>query len=362
MKYMSEFRDAEAAKAIASSIKEGSQGRELKIMEVCGGHTITIYRFGIKDLLPENIHLISGPGCPVCVTATSFVDHTIALSELPDTIIASFGDLIRVPGSHSSLLKEKAKGRDIRACYSSMDAVDIAKNNPQKQVVFLGIGFETTAPTVAASLKYASQEGISNFYVLSAHKTMPNAMRALVESGELNLDAFICPGHVSTITGLDIYDFLAKDYGTPCVVSGFEPLDLLQSIQMIVKQVQEGRAEVENQYTRAVTREGNRVAREIMESVFDASDMEWRGLGVIMGSGLSPNPSYRKFDAQYQIPVEMEIPSVDNPACICGDIMRGMKEPVDCTLFAKACTPEDPKGACMVSEEGSCATFYKYAR
>jgi hydrogenase expression/formation protein HypD len=328
-------------------------------MEVCGGHTITIFKYGIRDLLPENIQLISGPGCPVCVTSNSFIDYAIEISKLPDVIITSFGDLIRVPGSQSSLLKEKTGGRDIRICYSSGDALDIAKKNPSKRVVFLGIGFETTAPTVAAVVRQAKVERIENFYILSAHKTMPNAMKALVDTGELGLHAFICPGHVSTITGLKMYEFLSRDYGTPCVISGFEPLDLLQSIYMIAKQINEGRSEVENQYTRTATWEGNKIAQRLIEEVFIPCDSEWRGLGVIPDSGLIPSESYNRFDAQRQIPVEIAVPK-ENPACICGDIMRGVKVPLDCILFAKGCTPENPKGSCMVSEEGSCATYYKY--
>jgi hydrogenase expression/formation protein HypD len=362
MKYMSEFRDAQAAKAIALQIRHISGGKEIRIMEVCGGHTTAIFKYGIKALLPENIQLISGPGCPVCVTSTRFIDHAIALSRLPGTIVASFGDLIRVPGSTSSLLKEKAKGREIRTCYSSMDAVEIAEKNPDKRVVFLGIGFETTAPTVAAAMKYAKAHHLTNFYVLSAVKTMPNAMKALVESGVLNLHAFICPGHVSTITGLSIYDFLARYFKMPCVITGFEPLDILQSILMIAKQIHEGRSDVENQYARVVTWEGNKIARELMNEVFTPCDMVWRGMGMIPQSGLVPNEKYRGFDAQKQIRVEIEPSHGEHPACICGDIMRGGKIPLDCTLFAKACTPKDPKGACMVSEEGSCAIYYKYSK
>jgi hydrogenase expression/formation protein HypD len=360
MKFVSEFRDKQAAKAIALQIRKLVPQKEIRIMEVCGGHTITIYKYGIKNLLPENIHLISGPGCPVCVTSNRFIDHAIALSRLPDTIITSFGDMIRVPGSHSSLFQEKSKGRDIRPCYSVMDALAIAKQNPQSQVVFLGIGFETTSPTVAVAIKNAKAQGISNFYVLSAFKTMPNALKALVDGKLININAFICPGHVSTITGLKVYEFLAEEYGLPCVVSGFEPLDMLQSIYMILKQIQEDQAKIENQYARSVTWEGNEIAQKLLDEVFTPCEMDWRGIGRIPESGLIPNAIYQDVDAGKMIPVTIEPSSGDNPACICGDIMLGVKTPVDCLLFKNVCNPESPKGACMVSAEGACATYLKY--
>jgi len=360
MKFVSEYRDKEAATAIALQIRKLVPRKEIRIMEVCGGHTITIHKYGIKNLLPENIRLISGPGCPVCVTSDRFIDHAIALSRLPDTIIASFGDLIRVPGSHSSLLTEKSQGRDIRPCYSAMDAVTTAAENPQKNLVFLGIGFETTSPTVAAAMKNAKARGLSNFYVLSAHKTMPNAMKALVDGRSISIDAFICPGHVSAVTGLGIYEFLVNEYGLPCVVSGFEPLDMLQSIYMILKQIREGRPKLENQYTRSVPWDGNKVARKLLDEVFSPCEMEWRGIGRIPESGLIPNAGYRNMDAAHMIPVDLEPSSGNNPSCICGDIMLGFKTPVDCLLFGNACNPESPKGACMVSTEGTCAAYLKY--
>jgi hydrogenase expression/formation protein HypD len=364
MKYISEFRDHAAAQGVVRQIRDAAsrlEGRKLKIMEVCGGHTMAIFNYGIPALLPENIELISGPGCPVCVTANSFLDTAIAMARLPDVIITSFGDLLRVPGSHSSLLKEKSAGHDVRVCYSSLDALEIARSNPGKRVVFLGIGFETTAPTIASAVKHAVTEGVHNFFVLNALKTMPEAMKALLTSGELALNAFICPGHVSVITGLDIYKFIARDFKTPCVVSGFEPLDLLQSILMITRQCVEGRAEVENQYTRGAKWEGNDAARKLLDEVFAPADSEWRGLGKIPGSGLVLRGEYTRCDAAMHIPVKVEA-SRENPACICGAIMRGVKKPTDCSLVNKVCSPEDPKGSCMVSEEGSCATYFKYAR
>ncbi len=370
MKYITEFRNFEAAQALSREIhtvlaKDQPSGtepaREIKIMEVCGGHTAAIHKYGIAGLLPSHLRLLSGPGCPVCVTSNSFLDYAVALAREPDVIIATFGDLIRVPGSRSSLLKERAEGRDIRICYSSLDALQIAKDNPSKRVVFLGVGFETTAPTIAASVKRAREEKVTNYLVLSAFKTMPNAMKALLESGELGLDAFICPGHVSVITGSSIYDFIARDYRTPCVISGFEPLDLLQSILMICRQITEGRAQVENQYQRAAQAKGNALAQDLLKEIFVLSDSDWRGIGTIPASGLALSPEYSAFDAAKQIPLKIEA-SRENPGCICGAIMRGVKTPAECKLFGKVCTPESPKGSCMVSDEGTCATFFKYAR
>jgi hydrogenase expression/formation protein HypD len=362
MKYMSAFRDSQAAAAVSLQIRKLSPDRPVRIMEVCGGHTLTIHKYGIKDLLPANIHLVSGPGCPVCVTSNRFIDHAIALARMPDVVIATFGDLIRVPGSSSSLLNERSDGRDVRVCYSPMDAVDIASNEPGKQVVFLGIGFETTAPTVAAAVKHARSAGISNFKILSAHKTMPHALKALVADRKVNIDAFICPGHVSAIAGTEIYDFLADQFHIPCVVCGFEPLDMLQAIYMIIRQIHESRAEVENQYARVVSRTGNPVAQQLLRDVFMPCEMEWRGLGLIPESGLMPNDQYQEHDAHETIPVKLEVESRENPACICGEIMLGLKIPAECPLFATACTPENPKGACMVSSEGNCAISFKYIR
>lgn len=340
---------------------EADPEKTYTIMEVCGGHTITLFRYGIRSMLPDNVHLLSGPGCPVCVTSMEFIDHVIELSKRDDVIIASFGDLIRVPGSRSSLQKERTECADVRVCYSPLDALVIAKDNPEKKVVFPGIGFETTAPTIASTIKRASEKGLKNFYVLSAHKTMPGAMKSLVEGGELALDAFLCPGHVSAITGTHIYDFLAADYGKPCVVSGFEPVDMLQSILMIIRQMNEGRSVVENQYNRGVKQDGNSIAQDLLAEVFTPGDVEWRGLGVIPGSALFISEKYSDFDAAKVLPVDLP-PVRENPGCICGDIMRGVKIPYDCKLFGKACIPENPSGSCMVSDEGTCATYYRYAK
>jgi len=361
LQYIDQFRNPELVEFIMDKIHHECPRQNLKFMEVCGGHTIAIFKYGIQKLIPDSIQLISGPGCPVCVTETEFIDQALALAQLPDVIITTFGDMVRVPGSKTSLQQERGSGIDVRICYSVMDALKIAKDNPQKEVVFLGIGFETTAPTVAAAIKTASNQGIRNFSVLSAHKTMPNAMQALLNTGEIGLNGFICPGHVSTITGIHIYDFIAEKYQIPCVVSGFEPLDILETILMLIRLVNEGQGKVANQYIRSVKENGNPQAREIMLEVFEESDSNWRGLGVIPGSGLQIKSKYRDFDARYKFKITWE-PAIENPGCICGDILRGVKIPVDCALFGKVCHPEDPKGACMVSSEGTCATWFKYRK
>lgn len=359
LKYIDEFRNPQLIRSIIDKIHQECPDRTIKLMEVCGGHTITIFKYGIQKLIPKSIELISGPGCPVCVTDNGFIDKAIKIAHLDNVIMTTFGDMIRLPGSRTSLQKEKGKGIDVRICYSPMDAIKIAKDNSEKEVAFLGIGFETTAPAVAAAIQYASDNRITNFSVLSAHKTMPRAMKALLDSGDIDLNGFICPGHVSAITGIHIYDFIAQDYHIPCVISGFEPLDMLESILMIVRQINAGSGIVENQYTRCVKENGNPNAMQLMMDVFEESDINWRGIGVIPKSGLRIKNKYREFDANFKFDVVVE-PSKEYPGCICGDIMRGVKAPSDCKLFAKACIPEDPKGACMVSDEGTCATYFKY--
>ncbi|MDO9548188.1 MAG: hydrogenase formation protein HypD [Candidatus Marinimicrobia bacterium] len=359
MKYIDKFRNPQLIRSIVDKIHQECPDRTIKLMEVCGGHTITIFKYGIQKLIPDNIKLISGPGCPVCVTDNGFIDKAVKIAHLDNVIITTFGDMIRVPGSRSSLQKEKGHGIDVRICYSPMDAITIAQENPNKELVFLGIGFETTAPAVAAVIKYAADNGINNFSVLSAHKTMPQAMKALLDSGDIDLNGFICPGHVSAITGVHIYDFITRDYQIPCVISGFEPLDMLQSILMIVRQLNTGNAIVENQYTRSVRENGNTYAMTLMMEVFKPVDTEWRGIGTIPGSGLGIRQKYQSFDANHKFNIEIE-PVREYTGCICGDIMRGEKVPTDCGLFRKICHPEDPKGSCMVSDEGTCATYFKY--
>ena len=334
--------------------------REVTFMEVCGTHTAAVFRAGLRDVLPENLSLLSGPGCPVCVTPNSYLDRALALARLPGVIIATFGDMVRVPGSSSTLEKERAAGADVRVTYSPMEAVALAQENPDRRIVFLAVGFETTAPTIAAAVVEAQQQSLDNFLILPGNKTMPQPMAALVADGDVSLDGFLCPGHVSVITGAQIYEFLARDHGLPCVVAGFEPLDLVQGLSMLVEQVTAGKAEVGIQYTRVVTWEGNAAAQALLARVFVPCDAEWRGLGVIPDSGLALAPKYWRFDAAAQIPVEVE-PTREHAGCLCGQVLKGTHRPTDCSLFRTTCTPETPVGPCMVSNEGTCATYYRYA-
>jgi hydrogenase expression/formation protein HypD len=330
-------------------------------MEVCGGHTMSIHKFGIPSLLPKNIKLLSGPGCPVCVTSRYFIDDAVYCSRMDDVILTTLGDLIRVPGTETSLYKEKSAGRDIRIVYSVLDAIKIAEDNRDKRIVFPGIGFETTAPLSAAAILQAAEIGLDNFYILSAHKVMPPVMAALIDEG-VNIDGYLCPGHVSVITGIGIYEPIVKNYALGCVVSGFEPLDILQSIYMLVNQIEKGQPKLENQYFRAVKPEGNIKAQEIMYRVFETTADWWRGIGTIPDSGLSLTSEFKAFDARQLFEPLPRTPSEKDKGCICGEILKGLKTPDHCPLFGKVCTPVDPVGACMVSGEGSCAAWYKYAR
>ncbi len=360
MKYLEEFRNPHVAKALATKIAENAAGlREIKLMEVCGSHTMAIARYGIRRLLPQNIKLISGPGCPVCVTANGYLDKANAISRLPDVIIATFGDMMRVPGSTSSLEKERSKGSDIRIVYSTMDAITLAVNNPDKQVVFLGVGFETTAPTIAASVLRAKELDLQNYTVYCANKTMPNPMEAIASGDKVDLQGFICPAHVSTIIGARPYEFLAEKYGKSCVIAGFEPLDVLEAVKMLIEQIRIGKPIVQIQYSRVTTVEGNPTALKIMDKTFEVCDTEWRGLGNIPGSGLKLRKEFEEYDADIKFDVIVE-PTQEEAGCICGDVMQGISSPTDCPLFGTVCTPEDPVGACMVSSEGSCAASYKY--
>jgi hydrogenase expression/formation protein HypD len=357
MKYVDEYRKKDLILAVAEKLKSVSK-KDIVLMEVCGGHTMAIHRFGLNSLLPANIRLVSGPGCPVCVSSQQFLDKAIAYSRLPGTIITTYGDLIRVPGSSTSLEKERAAGRDIRIIYSVLEAVDIARDNPGKKIIFPGIGFETTAPATAAAIIRARQDNISNFYVLSAHKVMPPVMKALVEEG-VKIDGFIAPGHVTAITGTSIYNELAEKYRLGVVVSGFEPADMMQAVLMLVSQIEAGMPKVEVQYKRVVNQNGNPIAQKLLDEVFEYGDDRWRGLGLIPKSGLKISGEFSMFDAERQVEVEVT-ESTEPRGCICGQILRGLKTPVDCSLFAKKCTPSNPVGACMVSGEGTCATYYKY--
>jgi len=333
--------------------------RHIRLMEFCGGHTVTILKHGIRQLLPPTVEMLSGPGCPVCVTANADLDKAIALAREPGVIIATFGDMLKVPGSYSSLQKVRADGADVRVVYSTLDALQIARENPERAVVFIGIGFETTAPTIAASVLQAEEEGIKNYYVLSMHKLCPPVIKALLNSGEVRLDGLICPGHVSAIIGSRPWGFAARDYGIACVVSGFEPLDVLQSVAMLVEQLEKGEPKVEIAYRRGVRPEGNLRAQELMNAVFEPSPANWRGIGVVPESGLRLRKEYQRFDAELSFDIDPG-PTLEPKGCLCGDILRGVKTPIDCELFGDACTPEHPVGPCMVSSEGSCASYYHY--
>lgn len=359
MKYIDEYRDKDSVNKLLDLINKASK-KEVSFMEVCGGHTMSIQKFGIPSLLPANIKLLSGPGCPVCVSSKSFIDQAIAYSRIDNVIITTFGDLIRVPGSTSSLDKEKANGRDIRIVYSILEALKIAQNNTAKKVIFLGIGFETTAPGTAAGIINAHKIGLTNFFTYSSHKIMPPAMSALIDEG-VKLNGYIAPGHVSTITGIEIYKLIAEKYKLGVVVSGFEPIDVLQSILMLVNQVENNSPKVEIQYKRVVKAEGNIKAKEILSEVFTLREDWWRGFGNIPESGLCIKEKYSAYDAEKQFKVEVE-PLVEEKGCICGEILKGLKTPKDCKLFSKVCNPSNPVGACMVSAEGSCAAFYRYNR
>jgi len=358
LKFISEFRRSELAEGLISRIQRRSQ-TPARFMEFCGGHTVTIFRYGIRQVLPKTIDMVSGPGCPICVTANADLDKAIALSQIPGVIITTFGDMLKVPGSRSSLQKAKAEGAEVQTVYSTMDALEIAEDNPDSSVVFLGIGFETTAPTIAASILQAEEKGIKNYYVLSLHKLCPPVIRALIDSGEVELQGLVCPGHVSAIIGSHPWEFIAADYGIPCVVSGFEPLDILQCVDMLVEQVEKGQSRVEIAYRRGVRPEGNRQALELMERVFEPCPARWRGIGVVADSGLKLRDKYQSFDAEANFEFEPGA-AVEPAGCICGDILRGVKTPDDCRLFGKACTPENPVGPCMVSAEGSCSAHYLY--
>ncbi len=362
MKYIDEFRDNKIAKNISRAIFDRAKGlKPVNIMEVCGTHTMSIYNFGIRDMLPGNINLISGPGCPVCVTPKSYIDKAVALSRVPDVIVTTFGDMMKVPGSDSSLTQERTNGRVVKVVYSTLDAVDIAEKNPDKKVIFLGIGFETTSPTVAASLVHAKKKKIKNFFVYSGHKVILPAMKALMEDRDVKIDAFLCPAHVSTIIGMAPYNIIAGKYRTPCVIAGFEPLDILQGILMIVEQIVSERSEVENQYKRIATRSGNKKALDLLDDVFTIEDSEWRGIGIIPKSGMRLKRKYSVFDIEKNFDLPL-IKTRPDPGCICGSVLKGMKTPFDCRLFNNKCTLEHPVGPCMVSSEGTCAAYYRYRR
>ena len=368
MKFVDEFRNPEAAKGLAEEVVRAAHGavgraagraagRTLRFMEVCGGHTMAIHRFGIPYLLPDEVELLSGPGCPVCVTPTTYLDLAIELAGRSEVTLTTFGDLYRVPGADGSLEDVAARGADVRIVYSALDALKIAGENPDREVVFLAIGFETTAPGTAATIREAHATGVRNFRVLSGHKTMPQALRALVAAPEVAVDGFLLPGHVSTITGPEPYAFLPEEFDMACCVTGFEPTDILRGILALVRQVAAGEPTVENQYRRAVHVGGNPRAREVVDEVFEPTDSQWRGIGLIEESGLAMRERWGAYSVE---PPDPAVPSAEHEASRCAEVLRGLIRPTECPLFGTACVPDSPVGPCMVSSEGACAAFYRY--
>ena len=358
IKFLDEYRNPELAQRLVKKIRNRAI-RGLRLMEFCGGHTVAIMKYGLRQLLFPQVELLSGPGCPVCVTATVDIDKAIALAKKPEIILTTFGDMLKVPGSYSSLQKVRAEGGDIRIVYSAQDALEIAQGNPDKKVVFLGIGFETTAPTIAASILEAKNRKIKNYYVLSLHKLCPPVIKALLDSGDIKLDGIILPGHVSAIIGSYPYEFISRNYGIGGVVAGFEPLDILLAGEMLIAQIENKKPTIEIAYRRGVKPEGNKKALEIMETVFEITEANWRGLGRLPASGLTLKKEYQDFNVETFFALE-SISTKEHEGCVCGEILRGVKTPLDCKLFSKHCTPEQPVGPCMVSSEGSCAAYYLY--
>ncbi len=353
------FRDSDIAKDLVKKIERLTISRKVNLMEVCGTHTVSIFRHGIRSLLPDCVNLLSGPGCPVCVTSIADIDRLIAYSKLDNVIIATFGDMLRVPGSSSSLIAEKSNGKNIEVVYSTEDAVDLARKHTDKSIIFAGIGFETTIPTVAHSIKFAHDNNIDNYFVYALHKLVPPALELLLSDDSSQIDGFILPGHVSVITGSVIYVPISDKYNIPMVIGGFEGVDILMTVLKLLQQIERGKAKVENTYQRAVTVYGNPVAKELMNDVYEPATANWRGIGTITSSGLKIKEEYGKHDAEKQFEVDVE-PVKEDQRCICGLILKGLKTPLDCQLFSTVCNPEIPYGACMVSSEGTCSAYYKY--
>ena len=351
-----------AAAQIIAELRDivGAHGKSIRLMEVCGTHTVAIFRAGLRQILPEEVELVSGPGCPVCVTADDYIDAAIAYAGMEDVIITTFGDMLKVPGTHSSLAAAQAAGADVRIVYSPLDALTIATENPTKKIVFLAVGFETTAPTEAAAVLAAEAQGIRNFFLLSAQKLVPPVMRALLDGGETHVDGFLLPGHVAVVTGTETFAFLARDYAVPGVVGGFQPLEILRAIQLLVRQIGAGEARIENAYETVVRPAGNPVARAAIERVYEPASVRWRGLGEIPASGLLMREEYAAFDFARVRPLSVGVVGDGRHGCRCGEVLRGAIVPRDCNLFGKACVPEHAVGPCMVSVEGTCAAWYKY--
>lgn len=358
MSFFSEFRDPSRARELAARIRRRST-KPCRFMEFCGGHTVAIFRHGIRQILPPTVEMVSGPGCPVCVTSNQDLDLAMALAMVPGVILTTFGDLFKVPGSRMSMQDAAARGADIRMVYGTLDALKLARENPHRKVVFVGIGFETTAPTIAASLLTAEKEGLENYFVLSLHKVTPPVLAAVLRAGETTLNGLVCPGHVSAVIGAQAWLPFARDFGIPCAVAGFEPVDILHSIALLVEQVEDGRAVVETSYRRGVRFEGNPHAIRMMEEVFQPGTASWRGMGELPGSGLVLRDRFRRFDAAAAFEVDPG-PTLEPKGCICGTVLRGVAKPTDCALYAKVCTPDSPVGPCMVSNEGSCAAYYRF--
>jgi hydrogenase expression/formation protein HypD len=360
MKYVDEYRDPKLALAIADRVSR-QVNRHWVLMEVCGGQTHTLMRYGIDELLPSQVELVHGPGCPVCVTPLEMVDRAIQIASIPGVTFVSYGDMLRVPGSRSDLFQAKANGADVRVAYSPMDALKIARANPDRRVVFFGVGFETTAPANAMAVWQAKREGLVNFSMLVSHVLVPPAMRLILGSPSNRVQGFIAPGHVCTVMGFREYEELVNEFHVPIVVGGFEPLDLLEAIAMLVAQLEEGRAELENQYARSVNQNGNLTAQAIMRDVFEVSDRKWRGIGAIAGSGYRLRDEYTAFDAERVFGLE-DVSAEEPPECISALVLQGLKKPVDCPAFGNRCTPMTPLGAPMVSAEGACAAYCQYRR
>jgi hydrogenase expression/formation protein HypD len=360
MKYLDEFRDGKAARKLSAEIKSVVT-KSWQIMEICGGQTHSILKYSIEELLPEEITLIHGPGCPVCVTPLELIDKAIAIAQQKDVIFTSFGDMLRVPGSKHDLLSIKAKGGNVKMVYSPLDAVKIAENNPEKNVVFFAVGFETTAPANAMSVIEAKRRGIKNYSILCSHVLVPPAIEALLSSNNNNIQGFLAAGHVCTVMGYSEYFSIVEKYNVPIVVTGFEPIDILQGILLTVKQLESGKAEVQNQYSRVVTKEGNVAAQKLLEEVFERTERKWRGIGNIPSSGFKLKDQYSDYDAEKIFKVE-NIETEESPLCIAGEVLQGIKKPVECSAFGKECTPERPLGAPMVSTEGACAAYFHCGR